>query len=111
MNGNGRDSSLSPKRLSPSPSKSPSLIKSPSSSKHIRIPDHLQRPHLNASHRSLSDALRAVRSREEQETLLGDDEAADPDGCLREDGLRGGPREIFCRDPHQHLPVYYSIHR
>ncbi|KAF2470289.1 uncharacterized protein BDR25DRAFT_262072 [Lindgomyces ingoldianus] len=104
MNGSGssndngnREGSLSPKRAPPG--------------QHIRIPEQLQRPHLNQSHRSLSDALRLVRSREEQETLLGDDEVADPDGCLREDGLMNGPREIFCRDPHQDLPVYYTIHR
>ncbi|KAF2008221.1 hypothetical protein P154DRAFT_516924 [Amniculicola lignicola CBS 123094] len=79
---------------------------------HIRIPTQLQRPHLSESHRSLSDALRAVRSREEQETLLGEDEEiADDDGCLREDGRRTGPREIFCPDPHSELPVYYSIQR
>jgi hypothetical protein len=59
-----------------SPKRSP-----PQSTGHIRLPDHLDRPHLSP-HRSLSDALRAVRSREEQETLLGDDEVADPDGCL-----------------------------
>ncbi|KAF2175631.1 hypothetical protein K469DRAFT_701665 [Zopfia rhizophila CBS 207.26] len=80
-----------------------------SQSPHIRIPDHLTRPHLNSSHRSLSDALRAVRSREEQETLLDDDEVADPDGCLRENGC--GPREVFCQDPWRDLPVYMTIHR
>ncbi|OCL14854.1 hypothetical protein AOQ84DRAFT_330351 [Glonium stellatum] len=60
------------------------------------------------SHRSLSEALRAVRSREEQETLLGDEEQADPDGCLRGDG---GPRPIFVPDPHSGLPIYMTIHR
>lgn len=77
---------------------------------HIRIPEHLQRPHLSPNHRSLSDALRQVRSREEQETLLGDDEVADPDGCLREDGATR-PREVFARDPHKDLKIYYTIHR
>lgn len=78
---------------------------------HIRIPQHLNRPHLTSNHRSLSDALRAVRSREEQETLLEDDEVADADGCLREDGGRLGPREVFFPDPHNELRVYYTIHR
>ncbi|KAF2018305.1 hypothetical protein BU24DRAFT_168205 [Aaosphaeria arxii CBS 175.79] len=81
------------------------------SSKHVRMAEHLQRPHLAANHRSLSDAMRAVRSREEQETLLTDDEIADPDGCLREDSSRLGPREVFHPDPHSALDVYYTIHR
>jgi hypothetical protein len=82
------------------------------SNQHIKLPDHLNRPHLSANHRSLSDALRAVRSREEQETLLGqDEEVVDPDGCVREDGGVTGPREIFCSDPHAGLMVYYTIHR
>jgi len=80
-----------------------------SSVPHIQISDQLQRPRLNASHRSLSDALRAVRSREEQDALLGDDELADPDGCLRENG--GAPRGVFTEDPHRDLPVYMTIHR
>ncbi|OCK86148.1 hypothetical protein K432DRAFT_316847 [Lepidopterella palustris CBS 459.81] len=63
---------------------------------------------LNASHRSLSDALRAVRSREEQETLLGDEEQADPDGCLRPNGR---PAQVFVPNPHAELPVYTTIHR
>ncbi|KAF2815051.1 uncharacterized protein BDZ99DRAFT_566953 [Mytilinidion resinicola] len=63
-----------------------------------------------SSHRSLSEALRAVRSREEQETLLGDgdEEIADPDGCLR---AYAGPQQVFVPDPHAGLPVYVSIHR
>ncbi|KAH7137955.1 hypothetical protein B0J11DRAFT_449702 [Dendryphion nanum] len=78
---------------------------------HVRIPEHLNRPHLTSNHRTVSDALRAVRSREEQETLLGDDEVADADGCLREDGDARGPREVFCPDPHAELGVYYTIQR
>lgn len=82
-----------------------------SSTGHVRLPEHLHRPHLSPNYRSLSDALRLVRSREEQETLLGDDEVADPDGCLREDGGRTGPREVFTQDPHKDLRVYYTIQR
>lgn len=52
-----------------------------------------------------------MRSREEQETLLEDDEVADPDGCLREDGGLFGPREVFFKDPHAGLKVYWNIHR
>ncbi|KAF2122125.1 hypothetical protein BDV96DRAFT_562947 [Lophiotrema nucula] len=92
-----KDGSISPKR----------------GDNHIRIPEHLaRRPHLTESHRTLSDALRAQRSREEQETLLGaDEEVADPDGCVREDGGQTGAREVFCPDPHQGLGVYVTIHR
>lgn len=80
---------------------------------HIRISKHLKKPHLTSNHRSLSDVLRAVRGREEQENLLGDDEVADADGCLREEGVGMGigPREVFFRDPHGGLDVYYNIHR
>ncbi|KAF2731073.1 hypothetical protein EJ04DRAFT_472594, partial [Polyplosphaeria fusca] len=85
------------------------------SSAHITIPRHLaHRPHLSElrseSHRSLSEALRVQRSHEEQETLLGDDEDADADGCLREEGP-DAPGEIFCPDPHAGLGVYMTIHR
>lgn len=52
-----------------------------------------------------------MRSREEQETLLGDDEIADRDGCLREAGRPQGPREVFYADPNSNLDVYYNIHR
>jgi hypothetical protein len=79
--------------------------------RHIRLPTHLHRPHLESGHRSLSEVIRAVRSREEQETLLEDDEIADPDGCLREDGGLFGPREVFFKDPHAALKVYWNIHR
>ncbi|KAF2679119.1 hypothetical protein K458DRAFT_435352 [Lentithecium fluviatile CBS 122367] len=81
------------------------------STQHIKLPDHLNRPHLSGVHRTLSDALRAERSREEQETLLGDDEDADRDGCLREPGELPGPREIFARDLHASLNIYYNIQR
>ena len=96
--GAGGDGDVSPKRAD--------------ASQHIRLPDHLIRPHLTAIHRTLSDAVRAVRSREEQETLLdADEEDVDPDGCVREDGGLMGPRGVFCPDPHEKLPVYYTIHR
>lgn len=78
---------------------------------HIRI-QQLSRPHLQHEHRSLSEIVRAVRSREEQETLLEEDGIADPDGCVRADtGVFVGPREVFSRDPHRDLRVYYNIHR
>ncbi|KAF2869069.1 hypothetical protein BDV95DRAFT_499296 [Massariosphaeria phaeospora] len=83
-----------------------------SSTRHIHIPEHLARPHLAGPHRSLSEALRFVRSREDQETLLSvDDVDARSDGCLREDGEGAGPRELFFADPHSNLGVYVTIHR
>lgn len=57
-------------------------------------------------HRTISDALRAVRTREEQETLLGDDEDADDEGCV---GLNNAIH--FTTNPHASLPVYKTIHR
>ncbi|KAF2429535.1 hypothetical protein EJ08DRAFT_698251 [Tothia fuscella] len=63
-----------------------------------------QRPN---AHRTISEALQAAREREEQETLLGDDEEraiADNEGCLH-------LTESFSRNPHSHLLVYKTIHR
>lgn len=80
------------------------------SAQHIKLADHLNRPHLKA-HRTLSDALRAERSREEQETLLNDDDLADADGCLRDHGQPSGPRQVFYSDPNSALDTYYNIHR
>lgn len=60
------------------------------------------------SSRSISEALRLARSREEQETLLGDEEQdADDDGCYppRKDSIPWQP------NPHAKLPVYTTIHR
>lgn len=58
-------------------------------------------------HRTISQALHAIRSREEQETLLGDDEEeADAEGCVGLD-----TRLPFAPNPHSSLPVYRTIHR
>ena len=59
------------------------------------------------SHRSISDALRLARSREEQETLLGDEEQADDDGCYPP-RKSDDPRTP---NPHGWLPVYTTIHK
>lgn len=59
------------------------------------------------SSRSITEALRQARAREEQETLLGDDEQADDDGCYpprRDD-------RPFVENPHAGLPVYMTIQR
>lgn len=59
------------------------------------------------SARSLSEAMRLARSREEQEQLLGDEEEADDDGCYPP-RRNSDPR---VPNPHSHLPVYQTIHR
>ncbi|KAF2086252.1 hypothetical protein K490DRAFT_18055, partial [Saccharata proteae CBS 121410] len=61
------------------------------------------------NNRSLSQALRALRSQEEQETLLNEDEEerVDNEGCV----LPAEPEMIFAPNPHAHLPVYKTIHR
>ncbi|KAH7085686.1 hypothetical protein BKA63DRAFT_500206 [Paraphoma chrysanthemicola] len=81
------------------------------SSRHIEFRKFLKRPHLTESQRTLSDALRAAKSREEQETLMEDDDHAGSDGCFNGDGEPIGPREVFAPYPHSRLQVYYNIHR
>ncbi|KAK4960234.1 hypothetical protein LTR10_003127 [Elasticomyces elasticus] len=59
------------------------------------------------SAKSISEALRLAQSREEQETLLGEHEQADDDGCYP-------PRssdEPRAPNPHRSLPVYTTIHK
>ncbi|KAK5125212.1 hypothetical protein LTR85_000888 [Meristemomyces frigidus] len=59
------------------------------------------------STKSISEALRLARSREEQETLLADEEQADDDGCYP-------PRkndEPRVPNPHSWLPIYTTIHK
>lgn len=78
-------------------------------------PDRFERPPLihrstlrGQSNRSISDALRLARSREEQETLLGAEEQADDDGCFPPQQSHGFPKTP---NPHADLPVYLTIHR
>lgn len=97
---NGGD--ISPKRR-PSPSRTTSA--------HVEFRKYLKRPHLSESQRTLSDALRAAKSREEQETLLPDDDHAGSDGCFNGAGEPVGQREAFAPYPHYNLQVYYNIHR
>ncbi|KAH3947759.1 hypothetical protein HBI24_206050 [Parastagonospora nodorum] len=92
-----------------SPNRRPEPTRKPS--RHIEFRKFLKRPHLEDSQRTLSDALRAARSREEQETLLEDDDHAGSDGCFNGAGQPIGPREIFAPYPHAQLQVYYNIHR
>ena len=61
----------------------------------------------NESRKSVSEALRLARSREEQDTLLGADEQADDDGCYPP-RITDEPR---VPNPHRFLPVYTTIHK
>lgn len=56
------------------------------------------------AHRTISEALRVAREREEQETLLGDEENYEPDSRLTR-------AHSFHDNPHADLPVYKTIHR
>ena len=57
--------------------------------------------------KSVSEALRLARAREEQEELLGEGEQADDDGCYP-------PRKTDdprAPNPHSSLPIYTTIHK
>lgn len=59
------------------------------------------------STKSIREALRLSRAREEQETLLGEEELADDDGCYP-------PRQSDAPrvpNPHRGLPIYVTIHK
>lgn len=83
------------------------------SSQHIRMASPV-RPRLptrntlrGTSAAKLQEALRLARAREEQETLLGENEEADDDGCYP-------PRknsDPTVPNPHAELPVYTTIHK
>ncbi|KAK5135013.1 hypothetical protein LTR08_005673 [Meristemomyces frigidus] len=73
-----------------------------------------QRPHLfrrntarGESTKSIGEVLRHARNREEQETLLDDEELADDDGCYPP-RQNDDPR---VPNPHSWLPVYTTIHK
>ena len=82
-------------------------------SSHIRL-EAPRRPELfkrdtgrGQSTKSVSEALRLARSREEQETLLGPNEEADDDGCYPP-RINDEPR---APNPHRNLPIYSTIHK
>lgn len=99
---NGNNADVSPKRR-PSPSRKPS--------RHIEFRKYLKRPHLTESQRTLSDALRSAKNREEQETLLPDDDHAGSDGCFNGQGEPVGLRDNSAPDPSANQRIYYNIHR
>lgn len=83
------------------------------SSHHIRMQSP-PRPRMPQRHsvkgtsaKNINEALRLARAREEQETLLGEHEEADDDGCYppRQNSDPRAP------NPHLALPVYTTIHK
>lgn len=96
------DGDVSPKRR-PSPERKPS--------RHVEFRKYLKRPHLTETQRTLSDALRSAKSREEQETLLPDEDYAGSDGCFNGRGEPMASRTVFTPDPHTVSRVYFNIHR
>lgn len=91
----------SPDAMSPGPHISVSEPHRPS------LPARLTAAVRGESHRSLSEAMRIARSREEQEELLNDEEQADDDGCYPP-RKNDDPR---APNPHGWLPVYTTIHK
>lgn len=82
------------------------IMRSPSPDRlRPKMPDRKDRK--EQSSRSISEALRVQRRREEQETLLEEGEQADDDGCYppRKDSIPWQP------NPHAKLGVYTTIHR
>ena len=80
---------------------------------HVTVAENPQRPvnwrrkNHQSSTRSIHEALRLARSRQEQETLLGAEDEADDDGCYPP-----VPSNV-AKTPnlHQALPVYTTIHK
>lgn len=110
---NGRQATDPPPLPNGSANDDPSSTRSDTGSSHIRLQTP-QRPDLFKRHtargqsaKSVSEALRLERSREEQETLLGVDEEADDDGCYPP-RVNDEPR---APNPHMGLPVYATIHK
>lgn len=102
--GQQRPSFLEDGRQSTDP---PRLQNSDSHDSHIRVdepstkPKFLRNSQRVQSTKSVSEALKLGRSREEQETLLGEEEEADDDGCYPP-RVNDEPR---APNPHKSLPV------
>ncbi|EDU49334.1 nonselective cation channel [Pyrenophora tritici-repentis] len=79
-------------------------------SRHIEFRKYLKRPHMMETQRTLSDALRSAKSREEQETLLPDEDYAGSDGCFNGQGQPMVARTGDGQDA-KNLKVYFNIHR
>lgn len=104
-NGRGRRSFPASREMSPARREDSRHITMDSPSMRPRLPDRKDRTQQSA--RSISEALRVARAREDQETLLEDGAQADDDGCYppRKDSIPWQP------NPHAKLSVYTTIHR
>ena len=81
-------------------------------SRHIEFRKYLKRPYKDTQ-RTLSDALRSARSREEQETLLPEEDYAGSDGCFNGQGQPMAPRIPGTHPVNNYLTyrTYFNIHR
>jgi hypothetical protein len=61
--------------------------------------------------RTLSDALRSAKSREEQETLLPEEDYAGADGCFNGQGEPMLERTASAPDLNNNKKTYFNIHR
>jgi len=91
----------------PRPSMSPNQSVTYTEPVRPAFPARLRASARGESHRSISEAMRIARSREEQEELLDDEEQADDDGCYPP-RKNDDPR---APNPHGWLPVYTTIHK
>lgn len=99
LSGNG-DEELSPTRR-PSPQRKPS--------RHIEFRKYLKRPYQDTQ-RTLSDALRSAKSRQEQETLLPEEDYAGSDGCFNGQGQPAVARAAGTNTENSYQ-TYFNIHR
>jgi hypothetical protein len=61
--------------------------------------------------RTLSDALRSAKSREEQETLLPEEDYAGSDGCFNGQGEPMASQTTPAPVLQKNLKVYFNVHR
>ena len=94
---------VSPTARRPSPQRKPS--------RHIEFRKYLKRPHMMENQRTLSDALRSAKSREEQETLLPEEDYAGADGCFNGQGEPMLERTASAPDLNNNKKTYFNIHR
>ena len=90
-----------------SPTSRPSPKRQPS--RHIEFRKYLKRPY-QETQRTLSDALRFAKSRQEQETLLPEEDYAGSDGCFNGQGQPTAAPTPGASSVKSHQ-TYFNIHR
>lgn len=78
-------------------------------SRHIEFRKYLKRPY-QETQRTLSDALRSAKSRQEQETLLPGEDYAGSDGCFNGQGQPAIARPADANTVNSYQ-TYFNIHR